>query len=307
MEYYLSVDGGGTKTEFLLQSADGQLEYRLQDGASSVKSVGEDAAREHLASGLARLWQTSGARQEQVRHAVFGLSGCDSAADEALLHGILRRLGWQAGRYTLCNDALLAFYAAAEPPGLVLIAGTGSIVLGVDPAGRVVRAGGWGYGFSDLGSGQWLGSRALEQALRCCDGCRPYLPWFAQVAQKLGAADLAALPESAASLQGQDQVAALAPALLNAPEGDETIETILNQGAAYLAELVEAGWNKLGLPEGQLFRLVFAGGCMKNQGYAQRVALRLSPRLRAALVTPGEQRSPAEGGIRLAKAKGEAR
>ena len=304
VEYYLSVDGGGTKTAFLLQSVDGRQEYSLTDGASSVKSVGEQAARDNLARGLARLWQESGAAQEQVRYAVFGLSGCDSGADEARLHKILQGLGWQPGRYTLCNDALLAFYAAAEPPGLVLIAGTGSIVLGVDAAGRQIRAGGWGYGFSDLGSGQWLGTRALELALRGCDGCRSCLPWFETVARQLGAADLKSLPDAAASLQGQDQVAALAPVLLNVEKPDETMESVLEEGAGYLAELVQAGWNKLALPPEQPFRLVFAGGCMKNEGYARRVLRRLPPRLQAAMVAPRADHSPVRGGIRLAQTKG---
>lgn len=307
VEYYLSVDGGGTKTAFLLQSVDGRQEYSLTDGASSVKSVGEQAARDNLARGLARLWQESGAAQDQVRHAVFGLSGCDSAADEARLHKILQGLGWQPGRYTLCNDALLAFYAAAEPPGLVLIAGTGSIVLGVDAAGRQIRVGGWGYGFSDLGSGQWLGTRALELALRGCDGCRPCLPWFEEVAQALGAPDLEGLPDAATSLQGQDRVAALATVLLNAEKTDETIESVLEEGAGYLAELVQAGWNRLALSPEQPFRLVFAGGCMKNAGYALRVLRRLSPQFQAALVTLQANQSPVRGGIRLAKTKGEER
>ena len=51
-EYYLSVDGGGTKTELLLRSPDGSEQLRVKSGPSSVKSVGEAAARANLGAGL---------------------------------------------------------------------------------------------------------------------------------------------------------------------------------------------------------------------------------------------------------------
>ena len=231
MNYYLSVDGGGTKTDFLLESEDRSVSVRLQSGAASIKSVGEDAVRQNISAGLNALWQRAGIRLEQVRHAVFGMSGCDCAQDEARLHKLLQSLGWKPEQYTLCNDAVLGFYAAADPPGLVLIAGTGSIVLGVDARGAVTRSGGWGYGFSDQGSGYWLGCRALEQALLYCDGCGPYAPWFEEVARALNT-PLDQLPQTATALEGCDEVASLAALVLNWPEAEPLREEILTQGAA---------------------------------------------------------------------------
>ena len=78
-EYYLSVDGGGTKTAFLLQSGDGTRTIRARSGPASIKSVGETAAQENLAAGLGELWRQAGFGPEGVAHSVFGLSGCDSA------------------------------------------------------------------------------------------------------------------------------------------------------------------------------------------------------------------------------------
>lgn len=299
MNYYLSVDGGGTKTDFLLESEDRSVCVRLQSGPSSIKSVGEAAVRRNLQQGLCALWQQAGARQDQVRRAVFGLSGCDCDRDARRLHALLQGLGWKPGQYTLCNDAVLGFYAAADPPGLVLIAGTGSIVLGVDGRGAVTRTGGWGYGFSDLGSGYWLGSRALEQALRYCDGCGPYAPWFEEVARALNT-PLDQLPQTATALEGCDEVAALAAPLLNWPQDDPLREEILARGAAHLADLVRAGQEKLHLAPGAPFRLVFAGGCLRNAAYAARVERALTPQLRAARVS-GAGQPPVLGGMRLAR------
>ena len=297
MDWFLSVDGGGTKTAFLLQGADGR-EYRSRAGASSIKSVGLAAARENLARGPADLWAQTGAGPETVDHGVFGMSGCDCPADEAQYRAMIEALGWQPGRYTLCNDALPAFYAAAEPPGVVLIAGTGSIAMGVDRTGRAVRAGGWGYGFSDLGSGWWLGCRALEQALLFCDGCRGPLPWFAELARALGLSSLEQLPGAATALNGADQIAALASVLLNGPPEPEK-DAILARGAAHLAALVKAAFARIGQEGDAPARLVLAGGCMRSARYAGLVLQNLPAELRSACAPAGDD--PAEGGIRMAR------
>lgn len=305
-EYYLSVDGGGTKTEFLLRSQDGSKQLRVKSGPSSVKSVGEAAARENLRAGLQMLWEQAGIGPGTVAHGVFGLSGCDSPRDEKLLENMIEGLGFRRGRYTLCNDAVLAFYAGAEPPGMVLIAGTGSIVMGVDSRGRITRAGGWGYGFSDLGSGYWLGSRCLGAALGYCDGWGPWAPWFPAAAQALGAERLEALPEKAADITQCDTVAALAALLLKWEEPEPLRERILDEGSAHLSALLTAVYRRMDHQVGEDFRLVLAGGCMKNRDYAARVAEKLPPVLRQAIIPESGQLTPAEGGLRLAlRAAGE--
>lgn len=297
--YYLSVDGGGTKTEFLLARDDGSTVYKERCGPTSVKSVGESAARENLREGLQTLWQRAGFGPEKVAHSVFGLSGCDTPGDTAVLARIIESLGFAEGTYTLCNDAVLAFYAGAEPPGMVLIAGTGSIVVGVDSRGNFTRAGGWGYGFSDLGSGYWLGCRALQEALRYCDGCGPWAPWFPEVAKVLGAESLDRLTEAAADINQCDQVAALAKVLLTWPEPDSLGNDILEQGSRFLAELLVACDQKMAHMPGETPHLVLAGGCMGSARYADMVTRRLPARLRDGLTA--EVCEPVQGGIRLAK------
>ena len=304
--YYLSVDGGGTKTELLLQSCDGAKRLGAKCGPSSVKSVGEGAARENLRAGLQMLWEQAGIGPEAVVQGVFGLSGCDSPRDERQLRRMIEGLGFRLGQYTVCNDAVLAFYAGAEPPGMVLIAGTGSIVMGVEARGRITRAGGWGYGFSDLGSGYWLGSRCLEAALGYCDGWGPWAPWFPAAAQALGAERLEDLPEKAADITQCDAVAALAAPLLKWEEPEPLREKILDEGSAYLSALLTAVYRRMEHQPEERFRLVLAGGCMKNQDYAKRVAEKLPPVLRQAVIPESGQLTPAEGGLRLAlRAAGE--
>lgn len=64
---------------------------------------------------------------------------------------------------------------------MVVIAGTGSIILGIDRDGNYKQASGWGYNISDIGSGYWIGAKALEATLLYCDGCGSYSPFFDRI------------------------------------------------------------------------------------------------------------------------------
>ena len=64
------------------------------------------------------------------------------------------------------GDMLIALEAAFDSgPGVIVIAGTGSIAYGRNRQGTTVRAGGWGFAIGDEGSAHWIGR--LRSA-RCC-------------------------------------------------------------------------------------------------------------------------------------------
>ena len=97
--------------------------------------------------------------------ACLGFSG-GPADKESILREILR-----SDRTLVTDDAVIALAGAtAGEPGLVVIAGTGSIAFGRNSAGRTARAGGWGYLFGDEGGGFWIARQALRAALRWEEG-----------------------------------------------------------------------------------------------------------------------------------------
>ena len=59
--------------------------------------------------------------------------------------------------------------ALGVSPGIVAVAGTGSIAYGRHPSGRTARAGGWGYAISDEGSGHWIGVQAVAAVTHALD------------------------------------------------------------------------------------------------------------------------------------------
>lgn len=300
MRYYLAVDGGGTKTQLLASAVDGGVTYRAAVGPTSVKSVGVKRAAQNLQKGLNAILAQTRVRLDAFDCTVFGMSGLDSAHDERGLAEIIERLGWQRGRYLLVNDGVLALYAAAEPPGMVLIAGTGSIVVGVDRDGRVTRTGGWGYGFSDLGSGEWLGSEALKYTVLHCDGCYPYVPWFDEVRAQLGAETFGEVAEIATAITEHDRIAALAPVLLN-HAGEPLRDRIVAEGAGWLAAMLVANDRKMRHEAGEAFTVALVGGCLRDARYAAAVRERLPDGLRACVLPPTDNRPPVEGGIALAR------
>lgn len=97
--------------------------------------------------------------------ACLGFSG-GPEDKEAILRAIL-----STGRMLVTHDALIALSGAmAGGPGIIVIAGTGSIAFGRNGEGRIARAGGWGYIFGDEGGGFDLTRQALRAALRLEEG-----------------------------------------------------------------------------------------------------------------------------------------
>jgi N-acetylglucosamine kinase-like BadF-type ATPase len=181
MSYFLGIDGGGTRTTAWLADQAGRVLRRASAGPSNPLKVGFAAAERELLRaaraavatvnrsiidrGLHRhpkptvrkiltLATHYGGRLDAV---CAGLAG----ADRAQVHGPL--LAWlrkaiPARHHLLTVDAAIALRAAlGREPGIIVIAGTGSIAYGHDDRSRILRAGGWGIPFDDLGSGYDLG------------------------------------------------------------------------------------------------------------------------------------------------------
>jgi hypothetical protein len=105
----------------------------------------------------------------------------------------MRRIGNKAP-VLVVNDALIALEAGAgDGPGIVLIAGTGSICYGRNERGQAARAGGWGYILADEGSGWWMGQRAIQAVMRQADGRGPATSLTSRVLAHFGVTDASML------------------------------------------------------------------------------------------------------------------
>jgi glucosamine kinase len=171
MPFFLGIDGGGTKTRCVV----GDEKFELGAGISSsskVQRVGEGCARDALAGAINEACVQAGISPRQIVRTCAGITG----AARPEIAGVMRDLMTSVvgGQLEIVGDIEIAFEDAfGSGSGVMLIAGTGSIAFGRNEKGESARAGGWGYPFSDEGSGQWIGAEAVREALRARDRGHP--------------------------------------------------------------------------------------------------------------------------------------
>ena len=223
------------------------------------------------------------ARPPMLRAVCAGISGVDRRAVHRPLLAWMRR-HIPARHYLLTSDAAIALAAAVrDAPGIIVIAGTGSIAFARDDQGKLLRAGGWGIPFDDRGSGYDLGRKAVAAALEAFDGRGPHTTLMERICRHL---DLGDITEIISQQLEPQQVAALFPLVMEAArEGDLVARHLCDDAARDLADLAVA------LAEtGRLDAPPDAGGHHRRSLPVQHLD---PPRLRAP---PSPPRSPGAGG-----------
>ncbi|MGA2005537.1 MAG: BadF/BadG/BcrA/BcrD ATPase family protein [Terriglobales bacterium] len=168
MAFYLGIDGGGTKTRCVLANETAVLATTVS-GASNIVRIGEAQARASLHAAMRQACAVAKVAHEQIQFVCIGAAGAARPEVAAKLRSILAELN-PSLRIEIVSDAEIALAAAfGESPGVIAIAGTGSMVYGRDPAGHTARAGGWGFAISDEGSGHWIGRNAISALMHARD------------------------------------------------------------------------------------------------------------------------------------------
>lgn len=170
-KYFLGVDGGQSSTTAV-----------VGDDSGKVLGIGRGGPCNHVAAAEARekfMGAIGGAVRSALSAAGLGAE-CDFEAaclgfsggpadKDALISEMFR-----IGKRVVTHDALIALCGAhAGKPGIITIAGTGSICFGRNAASKTMRAGGWGYVYGDEGGGFDLTRQALRAALRMEEGWGP--------------------------------------------------------------------------------------------------------------------------------------
>ena len=207
-----------------------------------------------------------------------GVAGAGRESEQARLATALRRALTGPERTVhveVVPDAVIALDAAYdEGSGIVVIAGTGSMVLGRTPDGTLRRAGGWGRALGDDGSGYALGRAGLRAVAAAVDG-GPDTALRPRLRDKFGIDDRDSLLD--AVYQSDLDVASVAPLVLDAAANGDTIATdCLATQVARLADQV--GWllaRDTALPP----RLTLAGGLTQNDHYVHHLRRALADRV----------------------------
>jgi N-acetylglucosamine kinase-like BadF-type ATPase len=238
MAYYLGIDGGGTKTRCVLADETTVLAKAMTGGCSVIRH-GEQQAREALHTAIHQVCAAAKISPDRVSAVCIGATGAARPEIAAKIRSILAELTSETfTRIEVVGDTVIALEAAfGAAPGVIAIAGTGSIVYGRNAGGQTARAGGWGFAVSDEGSGHWIGRRAVSAILKARDqGQETALTTMILQAWKLNSID--ELVQQANSTLPPD-FPRLFPVVLRAADDNDTIaRELLADAGAKLAELV---------------------------------------------------------------------
>ena len=163
----MGIDGGGSKTTCAVGDETSQLEI-VTTGPSNITRVGKDRAREALHQAIRQACATAKIDLRQVQRICIGAAGAGRAEVAAAVREMVAEL--IPGEIDVVGDMEIALEAAVGAgPGVIVIAGTGSIAYGRNATGRTARAGGWGFAISDEGSAHWIGRTTVSAVLRAVD------------------------------------------------------------------------------------------------------------------------------------------
>jgi N-acetylglucosamine kinase-like BadF-type ATPase len=256
---FLGIDGGGTKTTFVVLDSEGRQLARHESTTSYYVEIGFDALRALLRDGVRAALGQAGAQASDVAHAFAGLPA--HGEDSELLTAFDDLLAGLLPRSTVGNDMVCSWAGSlAGVDGLSLVAGTGSIAYG-EWQGRTARCGGWGEVFGDEGSAHWLAREALALFSRMVDGRAEPGPLVGLVRRHFELKhdlDLCGEINGSAARSELAQLARLATAAAQA--GDMQARQLLVRAGDELAALAAGTARSLQLPAGQAVDVSYSGG-----------------------------------------------
>ena len=165
MRYVLGFDGGGTKTECALMDESGAILARSRSGASNAVNVGAKASAAALAEAGREALRTAEKQPASVAFVLAGISGAGEPAVQIEIKMLLQP-SFPGASIVITSDLLLTLAATGEIPSVVVIAGTGSAVLGRTAPLELARAGGFGPIIGDPGSANDIGRKTVARCFQ---------------------------------------------------------------------------------------------------------------------------------------------
>ncbi len=287
--YFLGVDGGQSSTTVLIGGERGRVLGQGRAGPCNHAAAGEGSAKltNALNAGLAAACAQAGLDPGAIEFtsACLGFSG--GAEDKRDIVGQIVR----AAKIEVTNDGWIALAGAtAGAPGVVVIAGTGSLAVGRNGAGKTARVGGWGYIFGDEGGGIDIARQAVRAALRMEEGWGEATVLHGKLLGATGASSANALLHALYTPDWpRPRMAKLARLVDDAAgEGDAAAARIMDDAANSLAQFALA-------VRGQLFSqdepaiVSYIGGVFRSR--------RLLERFRASVPCQSPIHGPAAGAL----------
>ena len=301
MQYYIGVDGGGTKTAIASASEDCRDIIYTTTGSASWREYGVDTVVKNIKQVVDLKILKS---KSTVAGIVIGLPFLGENVDGEQELREAFRVAFSNAPMFITNDVEIGWAGSLGlSPGINVVAGTGAIAYGKDEAGSSARSGGWSEFFGDEGSCYWMGSQVMRLFSKQSDGRLRKDALYDLVRSEFGFAndvDFIQLMHDEYIPQ-RDKVASLQIlAKRAAGAGASSVMALYTEAAHELSLLVRSIRNKLNF-EARPFRVSYTGGLFKSGDliipkFAAKIA-----QLGGQLNTP--KFSPEEGAMLIAFSK----
>ena len=310
---YLGVDGGQSHTEAVIADENGNVLGRGCGGASNHAEVPggrerlENAIKDSVGEAL------KSANLPPVNETVFAAAHCGMTGGADYKSEIIRTV-IKADNLKVGHDAPTALYGGtAGKPGIVVIAGTGSVVYGENEPGETTQIGGLGFLFSDEGSGFWLAAQTIRLAIKEQDGLIPASGLQKLVLDFFGGETIRQTTTEFYNAKiSRDEIASLAKVAVQAAnDGSKILCGQIEHGANILAESVASAANRLnfagefpvagvgGMFRGELLQRFFIGKLREKAPLARFVTPRFTPPIGAILLAYKQNKVEISEGLLL--------
>lgn len=248
-ELLLGVDGGQTGTRALLASTEGAVLGRGEAGpVRHLFGDGGEETRTAITAAIRAAFADAGLAPGVVTAAVCGITSVrPGSAEAAKVEESVRSVVSPRLLEVVPDYVTNLLGASVGGPGVVVVAGGGSVAYGLSADGREATAGGFGYLLGDEGGGYDIGRRGLTAVIRAEDGRGEPTALCGPLLAALGVPHVGELkPLVYAPGFGRDRIAALVPLVAEAARGgDAEAQRILTEAGGELADLALAVLRRL--------------------------------------------------------------
>ncbi len=250
----IGIDGGGTKTEFILFSENGNVLRRIMLPQSNPNDIGLEKCCSVLAEGIDLILEFA----PTVSCIFAGIAGAATGDNAQNISAFLKKR-YKSKRIKVASDAInVLSYNTKSPDSMALICGTGSVLFAREN-GTIHRVGGWGYLFDESGSAYDIGKDAIRAALGQQDGLGEKTIITDLLREELKNDMWSCL--NIVYQKGKSYIASLAPIVFKAASlGDAVAKRIIEKNAEHLADLVNTAVRKYACGHD----VVVGGGLIEN-------------------------------------------
>lgn len=270
MDVVAGLDMGASKTACVVADLHARPLSVSLAGSANPNSVGLDGVLLAFNKALSEALTPLSSRCPVIRAVCLGVAGLETDRRKSRLETLLRKSLEGPPIVIASTDANVALLGALfKRPGALVIAGTGSVVLGKNSQGQTGRVGGFGFLLGDEGSGFDIGRKGIQAALRSSDGTGPEtllsqaLMAFYGIEKPSGVLPLVYQNRSKVALVAKFAMEVLSLAF----QGDKVSERIVREGVEDLLRALEALARKLNLQGA--FSFVVTGGLFRNEAFRE--------------------------------------